>query len=149
MFGEKFRDRRFETAVGVLYPAQPLGSGTLGEEYQLVNLTSGQFTAPLDVDSFDLTTFFNCGLEDPKLRGCRSRPGIPEFEVETQVRFVAAVAIHGLGIGHAGKWIGQFYTPDLGKQTSGYPFRYPHNVVFRDERHFYIDLGEFRLPIRT
>jgi len=69
-----------------------------------------------------------------------------QFQVHAQVGPVGAVALHGLGIGHARKF-GQRHIENLLEQPAHHALGDIHHILFRHETGLDIDLGELRLAV--
>ena len=131
----------------MLYPAQTLGAEFLREGDKIVNLTAREITAALSINAFDLTSAVKDVVEDFELGGAGSLRGVFEFEGKSHIGFVRAKAVHRLGVAEVGEGIGQFDLIQTGKQGASKAFGDTHDVIFADEGHLDVDLGEFGLSI--
>ncbi len=70
-----------------------------------------------------------------------------ETQPEAQIRPVQAETVHTIPIGQPGEGPGHLDLQQLFEQGGDQAFHHPHDVLFGDEGHLHIDLGELRLPV--
>ena len=72
-----------------------------------------------------------------------------ELERIAQIGAVATVTRHRFGITQPRKRIGQGHIEYIREDRADHRFHEPHDIIFFDERHFDVELREFRLPVRA
>ena len=67
--------------------------------------------------------------------------------IEPQIRLVGTVTPHRLGIGHPWERRRQLHAARILEDGHDHPLHEGHDLLTIHERHFQIDLGEFRLAV--
>ena len=70
-----------------------------------------------------------------------------EFQRDTHIRLVRTEAMHGFSERHTREWFWQVNVHRLLEEIDDHVLHQRHDVVFVDEGHFDIELGEFRLTV--
>ena len=149
-FVKELGDGRFHAAVRLdLHPGQAFGAVDRHKIYQPVQFPAGNVGVAFYVDGFhdaavgnDIVKYFEIGA------GNRIHH-VDQGHVEAQVRFVAAVFVHGFVPGHALHGTGNVHAQRSFEHISDKTFHHVHDIVHLYKGHFYVQLGKFRLAVGT
>ena len=149
-FVKELGDGRFHTAVRLdLHPGQAFGAVDRHKINQSVQFPAGNVGIAFYVDRFhnaavgnDIVKYFEVGT------GNRIHH-VDQGHVKTQIRFVAAIFIHGFVPGHALHGPLDIHTQRSFEHISNEAFHHVHDIVHLYERHLHVQLGKFRLTVGT
>ena len=146
--GEEFGNRRLDGAVIVDDdPGQAFGAVDAYEFHQAVQFSPRDLVVAFHVDGFHQAALFDDVLEHLELGPLESFIHVDQLHAEPQVRFVAAVFVHGFIPGHPGHGHGHIYAQGFLEHIGNQLFSEGHDVILVHKGHFHIQLGEFRLTV--
>ena len=148
-FVKEFGDRRFYAAIRLdLHPGQAFGPVNGNEVNQPVQFPAGNSGIAFYVDGFYNAAVGNNVVEYFKVRAGNRFYHVDQGHVETQVRFVAAVLVHGFVPGHALHGGLYLHAQSAFEHVGDEAFHHVHYVVHFHKGHFHVQLCEFRLAVR-
>ena len=149
LFGrEELADLCFHFVVFLdAHPHEALGTVLAHVGGEFINLLAGEVHATLGRDTADLATGGNAVLEHTEVGLCTDFGHVVNFEVEAEVRLVGTVLEHSFCPLHTADVARRFEVPNLAQNFSHELVEHFHDFVLVDERHFDVNLCEFRLTV--
>ncbi|OQC53445.1 MAG: hypothetical protein BWX54_02407 [Verrucomicrobia bacterium ADurb.Bin018] len=148
-FSEELDDGRFPSAVFLhANIGQAAKAALLGQARPVfLHELDRRVGQPLGVDGLDHAAAFQRAAKHLELGALEDVGQIHNFHAEAQVGLVTAEAVHGLAVGHARQ--GQFGHGQFGggHQSRQQAIHSGDDVIRGDERHFEVNLREFRLAV--
>ena len=86
-------------------------------------------------------------LKDFELHVFHDRCELGQPQIDSQIRLVRAIVLHGLRIGHGGKHLRKLDLKVVRKDLANHLLKQCTNLVLIQKGGFAVDLGEFRLTI--
>ena len=145
--GKELGDGRLPLVLAHLDPGHAFGPVDGHERDQIVDLLARKLAAALGVEGLDDPAAGHGVGKDLEARPAHDVGNLLEFEAEAGIRLVQTIAVHGLGIGQAGKGQGDLACENLLEQALHHPLGQGHDVVFANEAQLQIDLGELGLAV--
>ena len=145
--GEEFDDGGFPFAVLDFDEGEAFCAELLGEVGEVVDLAGGDGGESFGVDGFDDAAVVEGGAEDFEFRRGEDGGEVADFNSETGVGFVAAVTVHRLVVGEAGKGEGDVDAVGLANDGGEHLLGHREEIFLGDEGGFDVELGEFRLAV--
>ena len=145
---EELADLSFDFVIFLdAHPNEALGTVLADISGEFVNLLTGEVHATLGCDTADLSASCDAVLEHAEVGLGADFGNIVDFEIEAKVRLVGTVLEHGFVPLHATDMLRRFEVPNLAENVRDELVEHFHDFVLVDERHFDVDLGEFRLTV--
>ena len=146
--GEELADLSFDFVIFLdAHPNEALGTVLGNVSGEFVDLLTSKVNATLGSDTADLATGGNAVLEHAKVGLCTDFRNIVDFEVEAEVRLIGTVLEHSFCPLHTADVARRFEVPNLAQNLGHELVEHFHDFVLVDERHFDVDLREFRLTV--
>ena len=147
---EEFCCRTGEVApFSTLSQTRPLAPKSWRYRKPVQDLPAAFFRHAADVDPFDYTALAKGGAEGLEFALRKDAAEVAQFEFETQVRLIRAVAFHRLFPGQARERGFQCNAMHVLHHRRQQFLDDINDIILIDETHFEIDLGEFRLAVGT
>ncbi len=145
---EELDDIALQAFFRDFHPGHASSAELRGEGGQVVDIFSAVFGAPLEVQTRNHSALGDYVLKDFELAVLGNVADGTQFQPKAPVGPVAAEALHRFHIRHAFEGLGNFISQDFFPQANYQAFHNPIENIALRERHFDIDLGEFRLAVR-
>ena len=144
---EEFGNLGFQALGGVTDPGQSLGAVLANIVDQAVQFPARNPRIPFDIDAFDATAGGQHRFEHLEVRTAHRVRQVKDFHAKAQVRFVRAVFVHGLVIGKPLHRQRYFHVQRRLENFRNHGFHDRQDIIAFHERHFDVELGEFRLTV--
>ena len=132
-----------------LQPGKGLGPEVMLDEFlqfiELLAAVSG--SGMIKFHGIHFTIAVEHGSEDREVRIREDLPDVLDFIAVAQVRLVGTIALHALIPGHADKVVFHLVAADFHEDCLHQFFNYGEDIVFINETHFDVNLGEGRLTV--
>ena len=145
--GEKFDDGRLPFAIFAFDEGKALGAELFGHGGEFLDLTGGDLGEALGVEGADHAAAVEGAAEDFEFCAGENVAHVDNFLGPTGVRLVAAEAVHGLAVAQAREGCGDLDAVGFTEDGDEHLLDESKEVLGRDEAHFDVGLGEFRLAV--
>ena len=140
--------RLFLTSSSESNPSHALCAVFCSNVSKLLDIATAPVASAFAVNSFNNSAALSNRAKYLEVRILHDVSDVVEFHAETNVRAVAAEAVHCLVIWHARKW-GLKLNSSHRKCLFENVFSHCHNVVLINETHLNVELSELRLTVGT
>ena len=145
--GEKFDDGRLPFAIFAFDEGKALGAELFGHGGEFLDLTGGDLGEAFGVEGADHAAAVEGAAEDLELGAGEDVADVDNFLGPTGVGLVAAEAVHRFAVGQAREGCGNLDAVGCTKDGDKHLLDEGVEVLGRDETHFDVGLGEFRLAV--
>jgi len=128
---------------------QPLCSELFAEVPQIIDLFAGLRRAAGVADGFHLAAVREGRFEYGEAGGPNDLAEVGQFQAETHIGFVAAVAAERLIPGKTGERFRQLFVAQVLDHVDGHAFDELQDILLLHKRHFDIELSELRQTVGT
>jgi len=117
--------------------------------YEAVQFTPGNLGISFNIDSLNLAAIFDDAAEHFEFRRPDEVSNIRKFHIETKIRFIRTIILHGIVPGNPVNGQLDFMAQDSLEDIVHHLFRKLLDIFLAHEGHFHVELGEFRLAVST